>query len=61
MCSSTGVGFIHSIDEVVFPKKIHPRLEDNDSHIIHTNIKIDTNEMRDPKEETTFHIVKASG
>jgi len=61
VCSSTGDGFIHSIDEGMFPKKIHPRLEESDSHIIHMNIITEMKEINEPTEEITFHIVKASG
>ncbi len=61
VCSSIGVGFIHSIDEVVLPKKIHPRLAERDSHMIHMNMRTDTKEIKDPREEMTFHMVNASG
>jgi len=61
VCSDTGVVFIHSILELVFIKNSHPRDEERASQITHTNITTDKNEIRDPKEEITFHAVKASG
>lgn len=61
MCSSTGDGFIHSIDEGMFPKNSHPRLEERDSHMIHINRITEMNEINEPTEEITFHMVKASG
>jgi hypothetical protein len=61
VCSSIGVEFIHSIEDVAFMKNSLPRLDDRDSHIIHINIITEMKEMMDPNEETTFHIVKASG
>ncbi len=61
MCSSTGEGFIHSIEDGVLNDETHPRLEARESHISHTNRRTEINEIRDPKEEIVFHIVKASG
>jgi len=61
VCSSTGDGFIHSIEEGVLNDEIHPRLDERESHISHTNRRTEIKEMRDPKEETVFHIVNASG
>jgi hypothetical protein len=37
------------------------RDEDMASQIIHINMITETNEIRDPSEEITFHGVKASG
>lgn len=61
VCSSTGAAFIHSMDEDTFPKKRVPRDEAIDSHIIHINITTDTKEIILPRDEITFHMVKASG
>jgi len=41
--------------------EIHPREEVMPSQIIHMNRITDKNEIKDPREETTFHVVKASG
>lgn len=61
MCSSTGDGFIHSIEDGILKDVIQPRLDERDSHISHTNSRTEINEISDPREETVFHIVKASG
>jgi hypothetical protein len=61
VCSSTGEGFIHSMEEGILKDEIHPRLEESESHISHTNRRTEINEIRDPKEETVFHMVNASG
>jgi len=45
----------------MFPKNNHPREEDKDSHMIHMNKITEMNEIIDPKEEITFHMVNASG
>jgi hypothetical protein len=37
------------------------RLDAKASHRIHINIVTDRNEIRDPREETTFQVVKESG
>lgn len=36
-------------------------MEVRPSHMIHMNSSTDTNDRRDPKEETTFQVVNASG
>lgn len=56
-----GVGFIHSREGEVFCKKILFREALSLSQIIHINRIMDINEIRDPREEITFHVVKASG
>lgn len=61
MCSLTGEGFNHSIDDVRPYVFTVPRVEAKPSQIIHINMMIDTNEIREPNEETMFHGVKASG
>jgi hypothetical protein len=38
-----------------------PREEDIPSQIIHINMIIETKEIKDPREDTIFHVVKASG
>jgi len=37
------------------------RLDTKESQTIHTNIITDKNEIKDPREDTIFHGVKASG
>jgi len=61
VCSSTGEGFIQSIEEEVLKIDTQPRELERDSHIINTNNKTDRKEISEPKDETTFHDVKASG
>ena len=61
MCSRIGDGFIHSMEVEILYDEIHPREEVIPSQIIHMNRITDKNEIKDPREETTFHVVKASG
>jgi len=61
VCSLTGVGFIHSIDEVTPYELINLREDANLSQIIHINRITETKEIKDPRDETMFHGVKASG
>lgn len=61
MCSSTGDENFHSVEEFNPLEKITLREFLKASHTSHINIIADTNEIRDPTEETTFHEVKASG
>ena len=61
VCSLTGEGFPHSKDDLGVLVKIECRLFDSVSHKIHMNMMTARNEMRDPSEEITFHVVKASG
>jgi len=61
VCSSTGAGFIQSISEVVLKMFNQPRELERASHIMYINNIIDKNEIRDPREDTTFQVVKASG
>jgi len=61
VCSSTGEGLSHSIEVGWEYEKIHARLFASPSHRIHINIVTDRNEIREPSEETTFHVVKQSG
>lgn len=61
MCSRIGDGFIHSMEVEILYDEIHPREEVMPSQIIHMNRITDKNEIKDPREETTFHVVKASG
>jgi len=61
VCSRIGDGFIHSMEVEMLYDEIHPREEVIPSQIIHMNRITDKNEIKDPREETTFHVVKASG
>jgi len=61
VCSRIGDGFIHSMEVEILYDEIHPREEVMPSQIIHMNRITDKNEIKDPREETTFHVVKASG
>jgi len=61
VCSRIGDGFIHSMEVEILYDEIHPREEVIPSQIIHMNRITDKNEIKDPREETTFHVVKASG
>jgi hypothetical protein len=49
------------MEDVEFLVFNHPRDVDNDSQIIHINRMTDRNEIRDPREEITFQVVKESG
>ena len=61
MCSSIGFGCAHSVD--VFVLLICTILRDlaNLSQMIHVNMITAQNEIRDPIEDTTFQVAKASG
>lgn len=61
VCSLTGDGFIHSIEADTPYVLIVPRVEARLSQIIHINMITETKEIREPREETMFHGVKASG
>lgn len=61
MCSLTGEGFIHSIEEETPLGEIVEREVENPSQTIHINIMTETKEIKEPKEETIFHVVNASG
>jgi len=57
----TGELFIHSVavERVIEFREF--REETKLSHIIHMNITMAKNEIRDPKDETMFQVVNASG
>jgi len=61
VCSLTGEAFIHSIEEEMEFVLIVGRVVLSLSQIIHMNMIIDRNEIREPREEMVFHVVKASG
>jgi predicted nucleic acid-binding protein len=61
VCSLTGEGFSHSKEELLNEEKMEVRELEIPSQMIHINIMIEMNEIRDPKEEITFQVVKASG
>lgn len=61
VCSLTGEGCIHSMFEVLLDREIVFCELDSASHIIQTNIVTARNDTRDPRDETMFHEVKASG
>ncbi len=56
-----GILWNHSIEVEVLFLVNQIREEDSDSQIIHTKKITDKNEIKDPKEDTTFQVVKASG
>jgi len=61
VCSSIGIEFIHSIDDVFLFEKKRERLDDILSHRIHININTEMKEIKDPREDTIFQEVNASG
>jgi len=61
VCSETGNMFIHSVEAEVEFLLIQDREEDMLSQMIHINKITDKKEIRDPKDDTTFQEVKASG
>jgi hypothetical protein len=61
VCSATGEEFNHSMEELLLLTKIGEREVETASQIIHINIITETKEINDPREETTFQVVKASG
>lgn len=61
MCSGIGEGFIHSVEVIILFVLTEVRVFVRESHTIHINKMIETNEINDPREETTFHVVNASG
>lgn len=61
MCSLTGVAFSHSIEEFILLIEIVLRDAESASQIIHIKKITETKEIKDPKEETIFHVIKASG
>jgi len=61
VCSKIGDGFIHSMEVEMLYEEIHPRDEVIPSQMIHMNRITDKKEIREPSEDTTFHVVKASG
>lgn len=61
VCSLTGVALSHSIELFLLFVEIDLREVDKASQIIHIKKITDTKEIRDPKDETIFHEIKASG
>jgi hypothetical protein len=61
VCSLTGVGFSHSRVEGFLLKNNWFREFLMASHMIHMKKITARNEIKDPREETIFHEVKASG
>jgi hypothetical protein len=49
------------MEEVMLIENDFPREDAKDSHIIHINIITDANEIKDPRDEMIFQVVKASG
>jgi hypothetical protein len=56
-----GEGFSHSSEVPTASEFIYLRDVDIPSQIIHINMITDRKETKDPKEDTVFHMVKASG
>jgi len=61
VCSLIGEAFIHSIEDEMEFVLIIGRVALKLSQMIHINIIMDKNEIKDPKEEIIFQVVKASG
>jgi len=61
VCSSTGEGFNHSMAEGALKEKIRPRAAVAASQMAHINKITERKEIREPRDETTFQVVKASG
>jgi hypothetical protein len=61
VCSAGGRFCNHSIDEEKIKLLIIAREEETASQIINLNKITAMTEVYLPKEETTFHVVKASG
>lgn len=61
MCSLIGDAFLHSMDEGIKFEFKNGRGETTLSQMIHIKIITEINEINLPKEETTFHVMKASG
>jgi len=61
VCSSGGVELFNSMEDCIKLIEIEGRDADKASHISQTSNIIEINEIRDPIEDTTFHVVKASG
>jgi hypothetical protein len=61
VCSSTGNEFIHSVEVEGKSTEILARVVLEVSQIIQINNRTDKKEIKDPKEEITFHVVKESG
>ena len=51
----------HSIDDGIWRLEITLRCEENASHKIKMKNIRAVNDKRDPIDDTTFHIIKASG
>lgn len=61
MWKSIGVKSFHSIDDARFMGVITARCEVNASHKMKMKKISATNEIIDPIDEMTFHVVKESG
>ncbi len=58
---SSGRISFHSIAVAILEEDTTPRWAANLSHKMKMNIISAINERRDPKEDTTFHFINASG
>jgi len=61
VCSDTGVVLFHSSAEGTLWDIIILLVLVRDSQRIHAKNNVDIKEIKEPKEETIFHEVKASG
>jgi len=61
VCSAGGRFWSHSMEEEKIKLLIIAREEEIDSQMINLNKITAITEVYLPKEETTFHVVKASG
>jgi len=61
VCSAGGRFWSHSMEEEKIKLLIIAREEEIDSQMINPNKITAITEVYLPKEETTFHVVKASG
>lgn len=61
MWSGAGVALSHSMEGAGCNVNVKFRVLTRDSHIMNTNIMIERNEISEPKEDTEFQKVKASG
>jgi len=55
------MAFIHSMEELILFLAIGFRVEERASQIIHMNKITEIKEIKEPKEDTIFQVMNASG
>jgi len=61
VCSSTGDGLSHSMEVGCEYENNQGRLDARASHKIHINMVTERKEIKEPRDDTTFQVVKQSG